>query len=80
MAMIRGNDPDLLIAPAFILDGISADPKYIEEVSSKVKWIAFGGGPLSKPTGDILTLHFRVFGVYGTSEMGTVPKIVPSGP
>ncbi|CAG8971674.1 hypothetical protein HYALB_00003142 [Hymenoscyphus albidus] len=80
MEMIRGNDPYLLLAPAHILDGIASDKKYIEEVPSKVKWIAFGGGPLSKPTGAILTECFQLFGMYGTSEMGTVPKIVPTGP
>jgi acyl-coenzyme A synthetase/AMP-(fatty) acid ligase len=78
--MIRHNSPDLLLAPAHVLDGLASDIKYIEEVSEKVSMISFGGGPLSKPTSDILTKHFRVFGMYGTSEIGTIHKIIPSGP
>ena len=79
MEMIRWNNPDLLLAPAHVLDGVASDEKYLEEVSSKVSMISFGGGPLSKPTGDILTRYFRVSGMYGTSEMDIVHKLVPCG-
>ncbi|KAF4631134.1 hypothetical protein G7Y89_g6998 [Cudoniella acicularis] len=79
MEMIRCNSPDLLLAPAHVLDGIASDVTRIQEVSTKVSMISFGGGPLSKSTGDILTQHFRLFGMYGTSEMGTIHKIVPYG-
>lgn len=78
--MIRWNSPDLLLAPPHVLDGVASDMKYIKEVSDKVSMISFGGGPLSEHTGDILTKHFRVFGMYGTSEIGTVHKIAPCGP
>ncbi|PQE07334.1 NRPS-like enzyme protein [Rutstroemia sp. NJR-2017a WRK4] len=80
LEMIRHNSPDLLLAPAHVLDGLASDIKYINEISQKVSMVSFGGGPLSESTGDILTKHFRVFGMYGTSEIGTIHKIIPTGP
>ncbi|KAL9120029.1 MAG: hypothetical protein Q9187_003419 [Circinaria calcarea] len=79
MAMVEQNNPDLLISPPHVLDGLALDPKLLQEVSSKVTMIGFGGGPLSKETGRILSQYFRLFSIYGTSEMGIVHKIVPNG-
>ena len=79
MEMIRGNDPQWILAPPHIVAGIASEKKLIEEVSEKVTMIAFGGGPLPEAVGDSLTNHFRLFSMYATSEMGVVHKIVPSG-
>ena len=76
--MIERNNPDLLISPPHVLDGLALDPKLLKEVSSKVSMIGFGGGPLSPKTGRILTQHFRLFSIYGTSEMGIIHKIAPT--
>lgn len=78
--MIRHNDPSLLIAPAHVLSGLASDSDALDLVASKVSMIGYGGGPLPQPAGDILTQHFRVFGMYGTSEIGVIHKIAPDGP
>ena len=80
IAMIEQNNPDLLISPPHVLDGLASDPKLLKEMSSKVSMIGFGGGPISQQTGRILTQHFRLFSIYGTSEMGIIHKIAPTGP
>ncbi|KAI9654966.1 MAG: hypothetical protein M1821_005719 [Bathelium mastoideum] len=78
LSMIRQNDPDLLIAPPQILDALAEDEAALKEVSKKVSLIGFGGGPLSRATGDRLSQRFRLFSIYGTSEMGIIHKITPS--
>jgi hypothetical protein len=80
MEMIRHNNPEFLLAPPHILVGLASNSEYIEEVSSKVSQIGFAGGPLPIVTGDILTKHFKLYTMYGTSELGLVHKIVPQGP
>jgi acyl-coenzyme A synthetase/AMP-(fatty) acid ligase len=78
--MIRYNNPEFLLAPPHILVGLASDKSYIEEISSKVSQIGFAGGPLPSATGDILARHFKVYSMYGTSELGLVHKTVPHGP
>jgi acyl-coenzyme A synthetase/AMP-(fatty) acid ligase len=80
MEMIRHNNPEFLLAPPYLLVGLASDEKYIEEISSKVSQIGFAGGPLPKAAGDILTRHFKVYTMFGTSELGLVHKIAPHGP
>lgn len=78
--MIRHDSPDLLLAQPYVLDGLASDIKNIKEISGKVSMVSFGRGPLSKSTGDILTKHFRVFSMYGSTEIRSIHKIVPRGP
>ncbi|TVY94015.1 Non-canonical non-ribosomal peptide synthetase [Lachnellula willkommii] len=78
--MICQNNPEFLLAPPHILVGLASDRKYIEAVSSKVSQIGLAGGPLPTATGDILARYFKVYSMYGTSELGLVHKTVPHGP
>lgn len=79
MELIRHNDPSMLIAAPFIIDGIAHNADLLREVSAKVSMIGFGGGPLSPQAAAILTRHFRVVGMYGTTETGVFAKMHLSG-
>ena len=76
--MIRHNNPDLLIAPSFILDGLAVSTELMQEISSKISMIGYGGGPLPKHNGDTLARTFTLLSLYGTSEIGTLHKVVPT--
>ena len=76
--MIQHNDPSFLIAPPQLLVGLSMDKRLMNQVSEKVTQIGYGGGPLPEAAGVLLSQHFRVFPIYGTSEMGLVSKISQS--
>ncbi|KAF2758478.1 acetyl-CoA synthetase-like protein [Pseudovirgaria hyperparasitica] len=80
MELVRRNDPSMIIAPPFILDNIATNPSLLEEVAAKVTTIGFGGGPISKTSGNILARRFRLMGMYGTSDIGVLHKISPAGP
>ena len=78
--MIRNNDPSALIAPPYILVELANNAEIIQEFSSKISLIGYGGGPLPELAGSTLAEHFQVVSIYGTSEMGLVSKITSSGP
>jgi len=80
IGMIRQNNPEFLLAPPHILDGLASDANLMEEVASKVSQIGFAGGPLASATGETLARRFKVFTMYGTSEIGLTHKTIPHGP
>ncbi|KAI9736294.1 MAG: putative NRPS-like protein biosynthetic cluster [Cirrosporium novae-zelandiae] len=64
-----------LLPPSFIED-LSINPKAREQLS-KLKYVLYAGGPLSKPSGDRLMNITTVIQMIGSTECGLITSLIP---
>ena len=64
------------LAPS-IVEEIGKDANLLEQLTSVLTTLAYTGGDLPQRTGDLIASKIQLFTVYGTSEMGHGPQIVP---
>ncbi|THY30397.1 acetyl-CoA synthetase-like protein [Aureobasidium pullulans] len=74
----RGFAQAGVVAPS-ILEEAATSPEILQRLSS---WgsVSFGGGPLSRQAGDILSKHTRVLNLLGSTETNNLPELTPASP
>ncbi|KAJ3847468.1 hypothetical protein EV368DRAFT_51127 [Lentinula lateritia] len=69
----------LFCVPAFI-EAWSKVPRYVDWLATRTG-VLFGGGPLNKRAGDLLSSKgVSIFVLYGSTEMGIVSSLIPASP
>ncbi|KAF9556258.1 acetyl-CoA synthetase-like protein [Agrocybe pediades] len=69
---------ELVICVPALVEEWAQNPQYVQGLA-KTSGILFGGGPLSKAAGDLLTSQgVQLFNLYGLTEVGPVTTAVPS--
>ena len=65
-----------VVAPSILEEFVGVS----HAVSKIARWssVSFGGGPLSCAAGDVLWEHTRVHNLLGSTEMNTLPELVPT--
>ncbi|KAL4810243.1 hypothetical protein BDV18DRAFT_166669 [Aspergillus unguis] len=56
-----------VMLPPLLIDHIAEEPTLVDEVS-KLKFVAYGGGPASQKAGDLLSLNVLILNMCGSSE------------
>ncbi|KAI0547682.1 hypothetical protein F4679DRAFT_553684 [Xylaria curta] len=68
---LYGNVQHTTLVPT-TLEELVREPEYLENLS-RVKTIAFGGGPVPKAVGDLASTKTRVLNCLGSTECGALP-------
>ncbi|KAJ3897995.1 hypothetical protein F5879DRAFT_910286 [Lentinula edodes] len=69
----------LFCVPAFI-EAWSRVPRYVDWLATRTG-VLFGGGPLNKKAGDLLSSKgVSIFVLYGSTETGIVSSLIPGSP
>lgn len=65
-----------VVAPSILEEFVGDD----HAVTKIARWssVSFGGGPLSHAAGDVLWEQTRVYNLLGSTEMNTLPELVPT--
>lgn len=74
--ILKTQDVRAFYVPPFIIEQWSVEPA-ADEQARKLKFILYGGGPLSPHIGDKLNKVTRVCQMYGSLEVGQVQLLVP---
>lgn len=76
--LYRGLAQAGVMAPS-ILEEAATSPVILQRILS---WgsVSFGGGPLSRQAGDILSKHTRVLNLLGSTETNNLPELTPASP
>ena len=64
--------------PPFLWDDVvkNYQQEFLDNASD-VEYVCYGGGPLTKATGDFLSSKFRVVGFFASTEVMLVPYFIP---
>jgi thioester reductase-like protein len=73
-AMLDHADLNAMVVAPSILQELSKTPSVLEKMT-RIEWVAFGGGPLSKEAGDRVNNYCGVHNLYGTTECGVFPLL-----
>ena len=74
---LRHTTADLILVPPTILEELYHNRTMLDEVCSRVRYLAYAGGALPKHIGEELSARTKVVSMYGTSELGETPLILP---
>lgn len=65
--------------PPVLIDELGKDPKSLDFVASKIKYLYFTGGAVPSATGDVVSTKLPLYQVMGSSECAMFPLIRPEG-
>ena len=74
---LRHTTADLLFVPPTILEELHYNRSMLDEISSKVHYFVYAGGALPKHVGEELSARIKIMSMYGASEIGETPLMVP---
>lgn len=69
---------NLILVPPITLEECHRDILILEEFCKKTKYFAFSGGSLPKHIGDDFSNRTNILSIYGSSEMGELPQMIPA--
>lgn len=75
---LKHTSTDLLFIPPTILEELYHSRSMLDDVCSKVQYIVYAGGALPTPIGDELSARIKTLSVFGTSELGETPQMIPA--
>lgn len=75
---LRHTSADLLFVPPTILEELYHNKEMLDDVCSNVRYVVYAGGALPKQIGDELSSRIKILSIYGTSELGETPLMVPA--
>ena len=70
---IKYSKPDSAFLPPSMLEEISKNPDYLDQLSS-LRHIVYAGGSLPKAAGDAVSQKTRLFSMIGSTECGSLPQ------
>ena len=75
---LRHTTADLICVPPTILEELYHNRSMLNEVCSKARYLIYAGGALPKHIGDELSARTKILSIYGASELGESPLMVPA--
>ena len=75
---LRQTSADLILVPPIILEECHRNILVLEELCKKPKYFAYSGGSLPKRIGDDFSTRTNLLSIYGSSEMGELPQMIPA--
>ena len=75
---LRHTTADLIFVPPTILEELYHNRSILDEVCSKAHYLVYAGGALPRHIGEALSARTKVLSMYGTSELGELPQVVPA--
>ncbi|CAG8974364.1 hypothetical protein HYALB_00011296, partial [Hymenoscyphus albidus] len=76
---LKHTKADVLAIPPPVVVDLARQPDFVEEISSKIDTIIFGGGDVSEAIGSALKDKFKMVSVLGATEIGLAAAIRPAG-
>ncbi|KAJ5694125.1 hypothetical protein N7536_004537 [Penicillium majusculum] len=77
--LLRTAQPTAAVCPPSILEDMSHSEKALACLK-ELKSVYFGGAPLPLETGERLRKHTQLISIFGSSEAGVIPGLVPEDP
>ena len=75
---LRHTTADLIFVPPTLLEELYHNRSMLDEVCSKVRYFVYAGGALPTHIGEELSARTKIMSMYGTSELGETPLMVPA--
>ena len=75
---LRHTTADLICVPPTILEELYHNRSMLNEVCSKASYLIYAGGALPKHIGEELSARTKILSIYGASELGESPLMVPA--
>ena len=75
---LRHTSADLLFVPPTILEELYHNESMLGDVCSKIHYLVYSGGALPERIGDELSSRAKLLSIYGASELGEAPLMVPA--
>ena len=75
---LKQTSTDLIFVPPIILEECHRNIVILEELCKKTKYFAYAGGSLPKHIGDDISTRTNILSIYGSSEMGEIPQMIPA--
>ena len=75
---LRHTTADLIFVPPTILEELYYNKELLDEVCSKAHHLVYAGGALSNHIGGELSARTKIISMYGTSELGETPLMIPA--
>ncbi|CAG8951144.1 hypothetical protein HYFRA_00006542 [Hymenoscyphus fraxineus] len=76
---LKHTKADVLAIPPPVVVDLARQPDLVEETSSKIDTIIFGGGDVPEAIGSALKDKFKMVSVLGATEIGLAAAIRPAG-
>lgn len=71
---VHGNVQHSCLAAASLTD-LASNPEYLENLA-RLEQVTFGGGPLPRSVGDLVSTKTRLLNCLGTTECGILPSLL----
>lgn len=75
---LRHTCADLIFVPPTILQGLHHNRSMLDDVCSKVRYLVYAEGALPEQMGDELSASTEIVSIYGSSEVGEMPQMIPA--
>ena len=75
LMIIHGNLQIGVFSPSILVD-VARDPSYLNNLQ-RLEHLTFGGGPLPRDTGDLVSTRTRLSTAFGITETGWLPTELP---
>ena len=75
---LRHTTTDLIFVPPTILEELYHNTELLDEVCSKARYFVYAGGALPNHIGEELSARTKIMSMYGTSELGETPLMIPA--
>ena len=75
---LRHTSADALFVPPTILEELYHNRSMLDDVCSKARYLVYAGGALPKQIGEELSARTKILSIYGSSELGETPLMVPT--
>ncbi|KAH7092027.1 ochratoxin A non-ribosomal peptide synthetase [Paraphoma chrysanthemicola] len=77
ISAINNTDIDWAFVPPVIIDELGKQPRLLDVVARRLKYIFFTGGSVPKASGDIVAQKLPIWQVMGSSECASLPLVHP---
>ncbi|KAJ5406907.1 hypothetical protein N7465_008191 [Penicillium sp. CMV-2018d] len=77
--LLRTAHPTVAVCPPSVLEDMSHSDE-ARDCLKELKSVYFGGAPLSLETGERLRKYTQLISIFGSSEAGVIPGLVPEDP
>ncbi|KAI0003195.1 hypothetical protein F4779DRAFT_109702 [Xylariaceae sp. FL0662B] len=75
---VENTHVNTVCVPPHLVSQIATNEQYLNTMAEKVQCLIYGGGKVVEAHGDLVSSRMRFFSLYGATEVGTVPDLMPS--
>lgn len=77
LGAIKNIHVNTAFVPPHLISAIATNQSYLNITASKLETLISGGGKVVEPHGDIVSSKVRLAMLYGATEIGSIPDIMP---